>query len=386
MNGSETRPEILTVVTRMNVGGPGRVVTTLAAHLPELGGIILAGRPGQDEGSLEAEAVAAGVRIVRVPGLTREISPLNDLRALLWLTRYLRRRRPLVVATHMAKAGTLARIASLLAGVPARVHTFHGHVLEGYFGKFASALFRTVERLLAARTEAILAVSPEIAAELRDLGITRRRIEVVRVGADLERLSGATGTLRAELALPTAPIVGFFGRLVPVKDPLLFVRVAGLVHRDHPQAHFVVIGDGELRAAATAAAESAGLGASISFLGFRSDIERVLPDLDLLLLTSRNEGTPLSVIEAAAAGVPTVATQVGGLVDIIRHGENGILTPAGDAPALAAAVGELLCDPGRRRRLGDAARQTVLERYDAGQVLLEMRKVYAAVLDTARRS
>jgi len=367
-------PEVVTIITRMNVGGPARLAILLAAGIPETGHLVLTGDPGPSEGSLESQAAEAGIRIQHVPGLRRAISPLQDLRALVWLVRYLRRNQPRIVATHMAKAGLLGRLAAIAAGVPVRIHTFHGHVLEGYFGPGVSRSIRWAERLLAGFSTCLVAVSPEIAAELARMRIGPDRITVIRVGVDL--LPARRGRLRAELGLDESPVVGFVGRLTDVKGPDVFLEVAASVHSRRPAARFVVVGDGELRQQLRKQASRLGLDEVLQFTGWREDLEDVLSDCDLIVCSSRHEGTPLVVIEAAALGVPAVASRVGGLPDIIRDGVNGFLRERGDVAGLAGAVELLIDEPERRRAMGQSARRTYRERYSGARMVRETRAVY----------
>ena len=181
----ESRPRVAIVITRMNMGGPARLVTSLATGMTGVRAVILTGETGPREGSMAESAVGAGAMVVDVPRLRRELAPIADLRAFLWLLRYFRREHPDVVATHMAKAGALGRLASWLAGVPVRVHTFHGHVLEGYFGPGLSSVFQLAERLLSLFTTRFVAISPTIANQLAELGIGRRKTSVIRIGFDL---------------------------------------------------------------------------------------------------------------------------------------------------------------------------------------------------------
>src|SRR6202521_2983284 len=200
----------------MNIGGPARHVTILTARCrPEFDAVLLAGESGGREGSLEGDADRLGVVPIRVPHLQRSLSPIADILAFAWLFGYFRRERPTIVATHMAKAGTLGRLAATLTGVPVIIHTFHGHVLDGYFGRLSTSFFLTVERLLSHLTTQFIAISPEVAAELDRLGIGRGKTTIVRLGLDLQHLtSHPPGQLRRELAGPTdAPLGGIVGRL-----------------------------------------------------------------------------------------------------------------------------------------------------------------------------
>ena len=378
------RPKVARVITRMNIGGPARHVTILTAGAgPEFDAALLAGEPEGREGSLEDEAVGAGVEVVHVPHLHRSLSPLADLMAFAWLYRYFRRERPAIVATHMAKAGTVGRLAAALAGVPVIVHTFHGHVLDGYFGRATTSFFLWVERALGRLTTQFIAISPEVAADLARLGIGRGKTTIVRLGLNLEHLAGGEpGRLRAELGVsPQAPLVGIVGRLVPIKALDLFLDAAVEVARARPDAHFAIVGDGELWNEIRSWIEEKGLSGRVHMTGWRRDLPAVYAALDLVVCCSINEGTPVSLIEAAASGRPVVGTQVGGIPDIIAAGVNGLLVPSGDARALAGAIKELIEDPERRRSMGLAGRQMVLERHSPERMVGEIKSVYTRLLE-----
>jgi glycosyltransferase involved in cell wall biosynthesis len=377
-------PKIVRVITRMNIGGPARHVTILATRSgPEFATVLLTGEPGQREGSLLAEAVQAGARVVQVPHLKRPLSPFADLLAFVWLFRYFRRERPAIVATHTAKAGTLGRFAAALAGVPVIVHTFHGHVLDGYFGRLSTSVFVLVERLLSRLTSEFIAISPEIASDLDRQAIGRGKTEVVRLGLDLDHLAeGRPGRLRHDLGVPAdAPVVGIVGRLVPIKAHDLFLAAAKELSRTDPRIHFAVVGDGELWEQLHHDVAAAGLSDRVHFAGWREDLAEVYSDLDVVVCCSRNEGTPVSVIEACAAGRPVVGTPVGGMTDIISEGVNGLLVPSGDAEALASAIAALIADPARRQSMGVAGRRMVLERYGADRMVSELKHIYGTLLE-----
>lgn len=367
----------------MNIGGPSRHVTILTSRGgPEFDCTLLAGRPDEREGSLEDEARRAGAEIVAVPHLRRSLSPVDDLRALVWLYRYFRRERPDIVATHLAKAGTVGRLAAAMAGVPVRVHTFHGHVLDGYFGRFTTWFFLNVERLLGRLTTQFVAISPEVAADLDRLGIGRGKTTIVRLGLELDHLAGhPRGTLRRELGIPPdAPLVGVVGRLVPIKAHDLFLEAAQLAGRTDPAIHFVIVGDGELWDELHHQVAARGLGERVHFTGWRSDLGAVYADTDVVVCCSRNEGTPVSVIEACAAERAVIGTRVGGIPDIIAPGVNGLLVATGDAAALANSIVTLVDDPQARRRMGAAGRALVRERYGADRMVKELKELYRNLL------
>lgn len=366
----------------MNIGGPSRHVTILTVHgAPEFDCTLLAGRPDEREGSMEDEARRAGAAVIDVPHLRRRLSPLGDLLALVWLYRYFRRERPAIVATHLAKAGTVGRLAAALARVPVRVHTFHGHVLDGYFGKATTSFFLGVERLLGRLTTRFVAISPEIAADLDRLGIGRGKTSIVRLGLELDGLADQPrGALRRDLGIAEGTTtVGIVGRLVPIKAHDLFLQAAAAIARTHPDVCFIIVGDGELWDELHREVEERGLSGRVHFTGWRSDLGAVYADLDVVVCCSRNEGTPVSLIEACAAGRPVVGTRVGGIPDIIAAGVNGLLVPSGDAAALAGAIVQLVDDPERRRLMGTAGR-AVRDRYGADRMVKELKELYRNLL------
>jgi glycosyltransferase involved in cell wall biosynthesis len=383
---STAPPKLARVITRMNIGGPARHVTILSARCgPEFDGALLAGQPEGREGSLADDAARQGVTVIPVPHLRRSLSPLADILAFAWLLSYFRRERPAIVATHMAKAGTLGRLAAALAGVPVIVHTFHGHVLDGYFGRLSTSFFLTVERLLSHLTTQFIAISPEVAADLERLEIGRGKTTIVRLGLDLQYLtSPQPGQLRRDLEIPEgAAMVGIVGRLVPIKALDVFLEAASLMATERPDVHFAIVGDGELWDQLHDDVRTRGLTERVHFTGWRRDLSAVYGDLDVVVCCSRNEGTPVSLIEACAAGRPVVGTQVGGIPDIIAAGVNGLLVPSNDPGALAAAVAELIADPARRRSMGLAGRQMVIERHSSDRMVSELKDIYGRLLERA---
>lgn len=377
------RIRLARVITRMNVGGPSRHVTILTTrHGKDFDPMLFTGQPDRREGSLEDEAVERGAQIIHVPGLRRRVAPLADIHAMVWLYRRFRLERPAVVATHLAKAGTVGRLAAMLARVPVRVHTFHGHVLDGYFGRLSTLFFVSMERFLSRHTTQFVAISPEIAADLDRLGIGRGKTSVIRLGLELDHLAGHPGgKLRRELGIPAeAPVVGIVGRLVPIKAHDLFLEAAAKVAESVPDAQFVIVGDGELWEELHRLADASGLDDHVHFTGWRTDLGDVYSDLDVVVCCSRNEGTPVSLIEACAAERPVIGTRVGGVPDIITPGVNGLLVPSGDATALAAAIKDLIADPIRRESMGTAGRRLVLERHGADRMVKELEDLYRNLL------
>jgi glycosyltransferase involved in cell wall biosynthesis len=323
----------------------------------------------------------------------------------------IRRFRPAIVHTHLAKAGFAGRIAARLARVPAVVHTYHGHVFHGYFPEHAAQLLVRVERLLARWTDRIVVLSECQKREILDYGIgTEARMECVPLGLELGPFAHASqrkGELTTELGIEEGVrLVGIVARLVPIKAHEVFLRAAARVASGARLTQFVVVGDGELRRPLEELSRDLGLhvcshgtGANlhgapcprahssashpvVHFLGFRSDLERIYADLDVVVLCSRNEGLPVSIIEALAAARPVVATSVGAVEDLIAPDETGLLVRSDDAEALASAVAELLSQPTWAARMAKRGQERVLARYTAGRLERDLRSLYATLAKT----
>ncbi|MDP9070208.1 MAG: glycosyltransferase [Actinomycetota bacterium] len=373
---------VLRLITRLNVGGPARHALLLTHGLePRFATTLAAGTPPPWEGELSHPSVP----VHHVP-LTRSLNPSADARSLAAVRRLLVQRRPEVIHTHLAKAGTVGRLAvATMRPRPRTVHTFHGHVLDGYFRATAQRGFTEVERQLARHTDALVAVSPEIRDQLLDLGVGRpSQFHVIPLGLELApflALRRPSGRLRSRLGLDAkTPLVGIIGRLVPIKDhATLLSAVARL-----PGVHLAVIGDGELRAPLEARAGQLGLAGRVHFTGWWADIPSAVADLDVVALTSQNEGTPVALIEASAGGRPVVATDVGGVRTVVEDGVTGLLAPRGDAEKIASALARLLQDATARDHLGQAGRRRVSERFGEQRLLDDVRALYADLLGAPR--
>jgi glycosyltransferase involved in cell wall biosynthesis len=345
---------------------------------------LVVGQESPREGNLFDLAARKDVACVAMPGLGREVLPWRDLRALVGLYRLMRSFRPHIVHTHTAKAGMLGRLAARAAGVPVVVHTFHGHVLRGYFGSLTTAFYRTVERWLGASSDVLVAVSDAVKRDLVALGIAPdAKIRVIPLGLDLEPLALALprGSLRGEAGVAeNAPLVGIVGRLAPIKDVATFLRAAAEVRAAIPTARFAVVGDGEERGRLEAERARLGLADSVFFHGWRRDMAAVYGDLDVVVNCSRNEGTPVALIEALAAARPVVATRVGGTPDLLGDGRRGLLVPPGDPDALAAGMLDALrgSDPVRARaREGQAY---VLAHHSSRRLIDDVDALYRELL------
>ena len=409
---------IVRIITRLNIGGPSLHVAILSQGLDPsaFSTCLVAGEPDATEGNLrrlidptpERGGVRGGqVRFIELPSLRRAIRPWNDLASFAALLRIVWRERPRIIHTHMAKAGALGRLAGFLYNAlgPGRepgaravlVHTFHGHVLEGYFPLWLSRLFIIIERWLARGTDCLIAVSPAVQRDLVDKGIGRpEQWRLIPLGLDLSRL----GRLPfPDWAMPAR--VGLVGRLVPVKNPSLFLQALGRIRVRRPElvASGVVVGDGPLRQGLEREADQLGLREVLRFAGWQQDLPSVYEALEIVCLTSWNEGTPVSLIEAMAAGRAVVATDVGGVRDLLeapddeagapiaaggyRIARRGLIVRPGDSDGLAAALEALASDVGLRRTLGEVARSHVVRAFRQERLLQDITSLYERLLSEA---
>ena len=377
---------VLRLFSRLNIGGPSIHVILLTAGLAAKGYTtrLVVGMEAAHEGNLLDLAEAKGVTCETLASLGREVRPLQDLRALVRLYRLMRTFRPQIVHTHAAKAGLLGRLAARLAGVPVVVHTYHGHVLRGYFGPAKTEAFRQLEWLLGRSSDALIAVSPRVKQDLVELGVAASdRLRVVALGLELEGLAGPLprGGLRRERAIPDdAPLIGMVGRLVPIKDVPTFLHAAAKVRQVTPEARFALVGDGEERVLLENLCARLGMAEAVTFHGWRRDMLSVYGDLDVVVNSSRNEGTPVALIEALAAARPVVATRVGGTPDLLRGGEFGRLVAAGDASALADAILDTLDDRVAAEVRARAGQAHVLREHSAARLVADIDALYRELL------
>ena len=385
------RPEPLRIVhaiARLNLGGAAQQVLELAGAQQRRGHrvIVAAGQLAEGEESMEFRAHELGLEVFPVPELQRELSPRRDLAAARLMRSLLRRERPQVLHTHAAKAGAAGRLGALAAGrgrPPVRVHTFHGHVLRGYFGSRQERLFRLVERGLARTTSALIAPSAEVRDDLVTLGVAPAdHFVVIPYGFAFGEHGGARERIRSELRVgPETFVVGWVGRLTDIKRPLDLVRVvASLVGRG-VDGTLVLVGDGPERPAVEALAAELGVEARVRLPGYRTDAADWFPAFDALLLTSANEGTPVAALESLAAGRPVVATSVGGVPAVVDEEETGFLAPTGDVEALAERLGRLTGDPELRRRMGALGADRMRARFGLEPMVDAVEALYRRLLE-----
>jgi len=382
------RIRVLRLIARLNIGGPAIHVVTLTAGLDpaRYESRLVTGMPAPHEGDMSYLAAAAGIELFVLPELGRDVAVFDDAVTVIRLVRLMREFRPHIVHTHTAKAGAVGRLAARLARVPVVVHTFHGHVFTGYFGPIKTRLTILTERALARMSDRVVTLSERLRDEIAEHGVARReRIEVIPLGLDLAAMASTVSRLRGRFrtALDIKPderLIGSVGRLAPIKNVRLLLRAARALRAAGWRMRFVIVGDGELRADLEAEARALRLNGDVIFTGWRQDLPAVYADLDLLVNTSLNEGTPVAVIEAMAAGVPVVATRVGGVPDLITDGVTGTLVPSDDTAALTSALVERIERADDSRRMAAAACADVVGRYSTGGLIRNMDALYRQLL------
>lgn len=379
--------KILHVMARLNIGGTTPYVIQLIAAQREQGhdSHLICGQVGPEEGDMGYVADQYGIQVTILPSLGREISMRRDLQTLWALWRIMRRQHPDVVHTHTAKAGFVGRVAAWLARVPVIVHTFHGHVFSGYFSPAKTRVYLWLERLCALLSQRIIALSVAQQQELseRYRVAPAAKFAIVPLGFDLAPFAADTpdeGTFRNQHGIPLdAPLIGIVGRLVPVKNHEMFLRAAMLALKQRPESHFVIVGDGEQRGALTAHAEALGLRSCVHFAGWITDLAPVYRALDVAVCSSLNEGLPVNLIEAMAAGVPVVATPVGGVPDLLDAGRLGRIVPLNDDAAMATAILDVL-RAGKGAEQVQLARGVALDKYGIVRSAARVAEVYAGRL------
>ncbi len=381
------RLKVMRLIARLNIGGPAIHTTLLTERLnpARFESQLVTGVEGEGEGNMlelmGERGLSGPLKPIIIPSLGREISPKSDLQTLREVVRLMRREKPDIVHTHTAKAGFVGRLAARLARVPVVVHTFHGNVFTGYFSPHKTNLFISIEKNLARSTDAIIVLSEQQRAEILGLGIgSAAQYRVIPLGLDLTPFLEAEklrGQLRRELQIAeNTPLIGIVARLVPIKAIHLLLEAASQVLKTHPNAVFLIVGDGELRGALEQQAQTLHLTQNVRFLGFRSDLPRLYADFDVSVLCSLNEGLPVAVIESLASARPVVATEVGGVGDLISHQKTGWLCPTQDVNALAEGISYALDNVAETANWGRAGREKVYPALDIVRLCDDLEQLY----------
>jgi glycosyltransferase involved in cell wall biosynthesis len=374
---------VLHLTTTLHISGPALQAILLTAKLRDLGydTQLVGGAAPNTADSLATVAAHYGVTPLVLPEMGRSLNPLHHWRVLVALVRCLRELQPHIVHTHTTTAGWWGRLAARLAGVPIVVHTLHEHPFRGYYPRWSSVVFVWVERGGAYFADSIITLSEKLRRDLTEkYRITRRqKITILPAGYDLQRftlLKRHSGSFRQAWGIaPDAPLVGIVGRLLPVKNHTLFLTAAQQLRQTLPTVQFAVVGDGELRSTLEAQARELGLAECVHFTGWQADVAPLYSDADVIVISSLNEGTPVPLMEALAAGCPVVATNVGGVADLLS-GTSSRLVPTNDVAALTAALLATLAeayDP-------EPARTIMLQRYSLERLAHDLDSLYRGLL------
>ena len=381
-----TRIPVLHIITRLIVGGAqeNTMLTAVLLDPSRCAVDVVSGPQTGSEGSLIEEFRTRDIPLTIEPALVREINPLKDLLALFRLTRFIRRGRYTIVHTHSSKAGILGRWAAYLAGTPIIVHTVHGWGHHDRQSPLVRRSYILLERVTQRITDKLIVVSPRnIEKGLADGIGTPEKYITIRSGIELDRFrrpSRSREDVRAELGIPVdSAVVGTVTRLSPQKAPLDFLDAAAHVAAQQPNVHFVIVGDGPLRADVEAQVVTLKLTERIHLTGLRRDVPDLLHSFDIFALSSLWEGLPRVLPQAMAAGLPIVATAVDGNAEAVTDGVNGLLTPPGDPQAMAAALLRLLDNPSLHRKMGEAGR-TRADEFGARKMVSDIAALYEKLL------
>lgn len=383
--------KVVHIITRLDRGGSAQntMLTVLGHDRTQFEPVVIAGEAGfwdaqggvtatnENVRRLEKESIRCHV----LSSLVRHVSPRQDFAALWNLIRLLKSERPEIVHTHTSKAGVLGRLAAWFAGVPLIVHTPHGHVFYGHFGPTRSWVFLQIERGLAWITGWMIGLTAAERAEHLERGVGRRaRFAVIPSGIDVDRFRKARVTgkvIPAWFGCPSsATVVGSIGWLTDVKGHRVLVDAVAALKKEYPELHLVIVGSGDQRDAVSSQAERAGIRDVLHLIGHRDEVDACLAGMDCFVLPSLNEGMGRALIEAMAAGLPVIASQVGGIPALIQDGRNGLLVPAGDSRALAEALRRVLSHPQWAGELGINAMRSIGTDYGVEAMVQAVEAIY----------
>ena len=398
-------PKVLRILNRLVIGGPSKNAVYLTRYMqPEFETLLVIGGKEDHEQDADFLATSHQVQPLCIPEMKRPISFGNDWTAYKKLKKLITEFKPDIVHTHAAKSGALGRLAASHCNVPVIVHTFHGHVFHSYFNSIQTGFFLKAERWLAGISDAIIAISDVQKKELaEDFRIApSNKFRVIPLGLDLDHFitdqEKKRKKFRNEFGLDDETIaIGIVGRLVPVKNHQLFIKaIKHVLEHSAVKIKAFIIGDGESRSVIEELAIKLGIQFSqhtdsvhphpLVFTSWRTDVDTVCAGLDIISLTSLNEGTPVSLIEAQAAGKPVVSTRVGGISDVVLENKTALLSNIGDEERYFKHLLDLVSEPDLRKKLSHAGKDFVLEKFGYRQLVHNMSNLYYELLNNKRRN
>ena len=390
--------KIVHVITRLDMGGSAQNTLLTCLGLTERYDLVLACGLSHESKMTDWEKQSVdmairkiedgGVKVIPIPSLVRKIDPVQDFRSFFSLWRLMIREKPTIVHTHTSKAGILGRLAAKIAAVPIIVHTPHGHVFYGHFRSIPSRVFLVLERLFTRITDCLIALTEEERKDYIQFSVSDPDNSVtIHSGVDIDRyLCARINREKKKRSLglsPKALVVGTVGWLLPIKGPMVLLKSMGRVWEKLPEVELVYVGKGDLQGALEAQAFQMGVSEKVKFLGWRDDVEEIMPIMDLFVLPSLNEGMGRVLVEAMAAGRPIVASDVGGIPDLVTHEKTGLLVPPGNWQALAGAILQVLMDTEKARRMGEKGRARC-HRFSLQTMLEELESLYRNLLQESK--
>lgn len=381
MNTTSKSPiRVMRIVARMNVGGPAIQVSGLMREINdiEFDHLLFTGFCGGEEIDY-LETVATDIQAIRIPGFGRRVSLDDDIRSFIFLVRAIRRFKPHIIHTHTSKAGFLGRIASIVSLQKSiRVHTFHGHLLEGYFGKFKRFLIVIAEKSLGLITDQLLAVGDKVREDLLQVGIGNiEKFSLMPPGLSIGALQTKSKS-RASLGLSGESLqCAFIGRVTKIKRPDRFLDVVVEIKKRGLDLKFIMVGDGDLLEYCRHRITKEGL--PVSILGWQLDIEKILSASDIVILTSDNEGMPLSLIQAGMASLPVVATKAGSVPEVVMDGISGFTTST-NVMEIADALENLFKNEDLREQMGSAAQMFTLAHFGTSRLVRDHEVLYKKLM------
>ncbi len=391
---TQGRIKVVHVITRLDRGGSAQNTLLTCLGLTERYELVLvhglsleSQMTDWEKKAVESgikEANTRGIKVVAIPSLVRKISPVQDLRAFFCLWRLMIQEKPSIVHTHTSKPGILGRWAAKMAGVPIIVHTPHGHVFFGHFGPLASRFFLMVERLMAFITDRMVALTEGEKNDYIAFSICDPdKIVTIHSGVEIDRYMTAEVDIedkKKSLGLnPKGLVVGTVGWLLPIKGPMHLLNAMARVWQSHPETSLVFVGKGDLEKELREEALRMQASGRVSFLGWRDDIPEIMQILDIFVLPSLNEGMGRVLVEAMAAGKPVVASRVGGIPDLVKHGQNGLLVEPGDITGLSLAIRKLLIDKKMQDEMGMKGR-TMAQNFGVEKMVEKIDALYSSLV------
>ena len=386
--------KVLHIITRLDMGGSAQNTLYSCKELSHkyekvlIHGLSLESGMSYEEKKVVADGIKAaevrGVRVITMPSLVRSIHPIKDMKALLALIWLILKEKPDIVHTHSSKGGLLGRLAAKLCDVAPIIHTPHGHVFYGHFGRLASKVFLWIERFLSKFTDRLVALTHGEKDDYIEMSVcSPEKLLTIHSGVDIQQFLDTNGNLaekKRSLGLgQKASVIGFVGWLLPIKGPEYLLKAMDYIWPEHPEATLVMVGKGDLNIDLRAEVLRKNVNGRVKFLGWRQDINELMPVFDMFVLPSLNEGMGRVLVEAMAAGKPVVASRVGGIPDLVQDGQTGYLVPPADSKALADAILKLLKEPDRAKLMGQRGKE-LCQQFSLEAMITKLDDLYSGLI------